>query len=60
MLKSSNKGSDKEEVVFLKSKAGISFGVLETDVFKKEIALDTKSIFMSRSTISEIFERLLE
>ena len=60
MLKSSDKGSDKEEVVFLKNKAEIWSRELETDDFKKEIALDTTSTAMSKSTISEKFEKTLE
>ena len=42
MLKSSNKGIDKEEVVFVKNKVGIWSGVLKTDK-KEEIILDTIS-----------------
>ena len=60
ILKSSDKGSAKEEALFLKNKAGIWSGVLETVDFREEIALHTISIVMFRSTISEIFERTLE
>ena len=60
MLKSSDKGSAEEVVVFLKNNAGICFWVSETDDFKEELTLDTISSVKFRSTNSVKFEMILE
>ena len=58
-LKEVLKSNDEEKVVFL-NKAGAWSWVLETADLKDDIALSTISIVMSKSTISEIFVRMLE
>ena len=60
MLKSSDKGSAEEVVVFLKNNAGICSWVSETDDFKEELTLDTISAVKFRSTNSVKFEMILE
>ena len=52
MLKSSDKSSDREKVVFLKNKAGIRSKDLETDDIIEEIALATIKLCCYQSLTS--------